>query len=193
VRSLVLLAALGGLACGCALRSGSTSKPPAAVRDDAGARAAFLAVYPVFMHARCMNCHPSGDAPLQGDDSHIHIQNVKRGRDGKGLFALKCANCHQDVNLAGEHMPPGNAKWRLPSADMPLVFQGLSPRELADQLKDPRRNGGRTLADLVHHVTEDDLVRGGWSPGDGRTRPPLSHDEFARKFKQWVDKGAASP
>jgi len=29
-----------------------------------------------------MNCHPSRDAPLQGDDSHRHFQNVKRGEDG---------------------------------------------------------------------------------------------------------------
>jgi len=63
-----------------------------AQRDDAGSRAAFLAAYPVFMHPRCMNCHPKGDAPLQGEDSHIHAQNVQRGPDGKGLFALKCAN-----------------------------------------------------------------------------------------------------
>ena len=36
------------------------------------------------MHPRCMNCHPSGDVPLQGDDSHLHVQNVKRGDDGQG-------------------------------------------------------------------------------------------------------------
>ena len=53
-------------------------------KDDAGARAAFLAAYKVLMHPRCMNCHPSGDVPLQGDDSHLHVQNVKRGEDGKG-------------------------------------------------------------------------------------------------------------
>ena len=81
---------------------------PSAPRDDSGSRAAFLAAYPVFMHPRCMNCHPAGDVPLQGDDSRLHIQNVKRGPDGKGLYALKCANCHQDVNLGGANLPPGN-------------------------------------------------------------------------------------
>src|SRR5678815_5122536 len=33
---------------------------------------AFMDVYKVLMSPRCMNCHPSGDVPLQGDDSHIH-------------------------------------------------------------------------------------------------------------------------
>src|ERR1700754_723971 len=90
-----------------------------AEKDDAGARAAFLDVYKVLMHPRCMNCHPSGDVPLQGDDSHLHVQNVKRGEDGKGKYALKCANCHQDTNLPGQNMPPGNPNWHLPKKDVP--------------------------------------------------------------------------
>ncbi len=57
-----------------------SAKPAAVVRDDAAARAAFLAAAPVFTHPRCQNCHPAGDAPLQGDDSHPHAQNVKRAR-----------------------------------------------------------------------------------------------------------------
>ena len=165
----------------------------AAQKDDSGARAAFLDVYKVLMHPRCLNCHPSGDAPLQGDDSHVHLQNVKRGADGKGKYALKCANCHQDTNLPGENMPPGKPDWQLPKKDMPLVFQGKSPRELADQLKDPKRNGGKTLAQLVEHVTQENLVLWGWEPGDGRAKPPLSHARFVQKFREWVEKGAASP
>ncbi len=51
----------------------------AATKEDA-ARAAFLAAYPVFMHPRCLNCHPMAEAPLQGDDSHPHAQNVQRQR-----------------------------------------------------------------------------------------------------------------
>jgi mono/diheme cytochrome c family protein len=157
-------------------------------------RAAFLQAYTVLMHPRCMNCHPSGDAPLQGDDSHVHLMNVQRGADGKGVYALKCSNCHQDRNLRGAHMPPGNPIWHLPPANMRMVFQGKSPAQLAMQLKDPKQNGGKSLQDLIKHVSEDDLViNSGWNPGDGRTLPPLTHEEFAAKFTEWIEKGAAIP
>src|SRR5690348_15373494 len=58
------------------------------VADSVVSKKAFLAAYRVLMHPRCMNCHPVGDAPLQGEDSHIHTMNVKRGKDGKGLYAM---------------------------------------------------------------------------------------------------------
>jgi hypothetical protein len=145
------------------------------------------------MHPRCMNCHPAGDVPLQGDDNRLHIQNVKRGPDGKGLYALKCANCHQDANLPGDNMPPGNPNWHLPPAKTPMVFQGKTPGELARQLKDPKQNGGKTLEEIFKHVAEDKLVLWGWDPGNGRAQPPLSHAEFTRRFREWIDKGAAAP
>src|SRR5450755_2803568 len=93
------------------------------VKDSVGSAKAFLAAYKVLMSPRCMNCHPAGDIPLQGDDSHLHTQGVKRGMDGKGLYALKCANCHQPQNSLGIHMPPGNPNWHLPPANMKMVFQ----------------------------------------------------------------------
>jgi hypothetical protein len=162
-------------------------------QDDAASKAAFLEVYSVLMHPRCLNCHPSGERPLQGDDSHPHGQNVKRGADGRGLFALKCTGCHQTENLPGKNMPPGNPTWRMPAKSMPLVFQGKSPAELARQLKDPAANGGRTLDQLVKHVSDDPLVLWGWKPGNGRTVPPLSHEKFADAFIRWVKTGAAVP
>jgi len=165
--------------------------PP--VKDSIGSKKAFLAAYKVLMSPRCMNCHPSGDIPLQGDDSHLHTQGVKRGLDGKGVYALKCANCHQPQNTPGLNMPPGNPKWHLPPANMKMVFQGKSPRELAAQLKDPNRNGNKTLDQLIDHVSNDQLVLGGWNPGDGRKLPPLSHADFAKNFKAWIDKGAYLP
>jgi mono/diheme cytochrome c family protein len=189
---LALTAAVAGAAM-LGVRTERAAVAQAGQKDDAAARAAFVDVYKVLMHPRCMNCHPSGHSPLQGDDSHAHIQNVQRGQDGKGKYALKCANCHQDTNLPGANMPPGNPTWQLPKKEMPLVFQGKSPRELADQLKDPKRNGGKTLEQLLEHVEHDKLVLWGWDPGDGRTKPPLSHEEFAKKFREWVEKGAASP
>jgi mono/diheme cytochrome c family protein len=153
----------------------------------------FLAAYKVFMHPRCVNCHPAGDVPLQGDEGRLHMQNVKRGPRGKGLYALKCSNCHQAANVPGENMPPGNPDWRLPPPEMPMVFQGRTPGELARQLKDPRQNGGMTLEALLHHVEEDALVTWGWDPGEGRTKPPLTHAEFVRAMREWIESGAPVP
>jgi hypothetical protein len=173
--------------------SGAPGASAAGQKDEAGARAAFLEAYKVFTHPRCLNCHPAGDVPLQGDESRLHAQNVKRGPDGKGKYALKCANCHQPSNLPGENMPPGNPNWHLPPPEMRMVFQGKTPGELARQLKDPKQNGGKTLEQLLHHISEDKLVLWGWDPGDGRTKPPLSHAEFVRQMRAWVEKGAAAP
>lgn len=161
--------------------------------ESAVSRQGFLAAYPVFMHPRCMNCHPAGDAPLQGDDSHVHAQNVKRGPDGKGLFGMRCDTCHQDRNLPGANMPPGNSNWRLPSQAMPLVFEGRTPAQLARQLVDPAQNGGKSLDEILEHVTSDGLVLGGWTPGDGRSPPPMSHEDFVRAMRTWIEGGAPIP
>lgn len=164
------------------------------VKDDsATSKKAFLAAYSVLMHPRCMNCHPAGDAPLQGEDSHVHTMGVKRGDDGKGLFAMKCSNCHQPENTPGPHMPPGNPNWHLPPADMKMVFEGKSPRELAAQLLDPALNGHKTKEQLIEHVTFDKLVLAGWKPGEGLELPPLTHEEFAKQFRLWIETGAYLP
>ena len=190
---LLGIAAFSALAFASQTNDANTGDEGPGAIDPIGSKKAFQKVYAVLMSPRCMNCHPSGDIPLQGDDSHLHTQGVQRGPDGKGLYALKCANCHQPQNTAGLHMPPGNPNWHLPPADMKMVFQGKTPRQLAAQLLDPKRNGGKTKQQLIDHVTSDSLVLSGWHPGDGRTLPPLAHDEFARQFKLWINKGAYLP
>jgi mono/diheme cytochrome c family protein len=162
-------------------------------KDSVGSVKAFMSVYKVLKSARCMNCHPSGDAPLQGDDSHIHTMNVKRGVDGKGLYSARCSNCHQAENTAGLHMPPGNPKWGLPPANMRMVFQGRTPRQLALQLLDPKQNGGRNKVQLIDHMANDDLVGWAWHPGDGRALPPMSRPAFAAQVRLWIAKGAYAP
>ncbi len=153
---------------------------------------AFIQVYRVLMSPRCMNCHPSGDVPLQGDDNHVHTMFPKRGRDGKGLYAMKCANCHQPANTPGLHMPPGNPNWHMPPADMKMVFQGRTPHQLAKQLVDPGQNGHKSLGQLIAHAT-DGLVLGAWEPGEGRTLPPMSYEEFKKAWVKWIEKGAYAP
>jgi cytochrome c5 len=175
----------------------STPRPAvsAALLDSKAAtsQAAFLRAWTVFDSPRCKNCHPAGDAPLQGDDSHVHIQDVKRGLDGKGVYGMKCHTCHQDANLSGANMPPGNSKWSLPPANMKMVIQGETPGQFCRQLKDPAQNGHRTLAQIMEHVSQDDLVGWGWNPGDGRTLPPLNRPDFVAAMQRWVDNGAACP
>ncbi len=161
--------------------------------DVAAAKAAFERAYPVFVSPRCQNCHPVGDAPLQGDDSHVHAQYVKRGPDGHGLYGMRCHTCHQDANLPGTNMPPGNPKWASPPPQKKMVFVGKTAGELCRQLKDPQQNGGRTIAQIITHVSSDDLVGWGWNPGEGRTLPPLSRPDFAAAMQEWAHDGAACP
>ncbi len=160
--------------------------------DSVASVNAFKNVYAVLMSPRCMNCHPAGDVPLQGDDSHLHTMLPRRGKDGKGLYAMKCTNCHQPTNVEGLHKPPGNPDWHLPPADMKMVFEGKTPQQLARQLINPKTNGNKTLQKLIEHA-DDDLVKAGWNPGEGRTLPPLTHAEFKKAWITWIENGAYVP
>jgi len=176
-------------------------------RDAAIARAAFSEAYKVFMHPRCVNCHPAGDSPLRGEDSRPHAGlRLRRGPDGQGVLTLKCSNCHQAQNQQGLHMPPGapnilkdgsldpsNPRWHLPSMKTPMIFQGRTEAQLCRQLQDPRQNGELSAAQLIHHVSIDPLVLWGWNPGEGRSAPPLTHDQFVASVKEWLDNGGACP
>ena len=161
--------------------------------DDAAiAAAAFEAMVPVLHHPRCMNCHSRGDFPRQGDDSHRHTMNVRRGQEGQGAAGLKCSTCHQDHNLAGKHMPPGAPDWHLPSSSEPMIWEGLADRQLCELFKNPALNGHRTVDQIVQHMSTP-LVLWGWHPGEGRTPIPVPETEFLSKVKDWASHGAACP
>jgi hypothetical protein len=145
------------------------------------------------MHPRCMNCHPIAEVPLQGEDSRPHEPLVQRAPGGRGKFALKCSNCHQNENLAGANLPPGAPNWHMPPANMKMVFQGKSAGDLCRQLKDPKQNGGHDAAGAIEHLEKDPLVLWGWAPGEGRSTPALSHAEFVGKMQEWLRNGAACP
>lgn len=171
----------------------ATAQPaPDASKVEAGKKA-FLDVAKVLQSPRCMNCHPSGDAPLQTDASHPHAQNITRKSVALGLA---CTTCHQERNsealgIAGG--PPGAPKWGLPPAETPMVFQGKTPAALCAQLKDPEQNGHRTMAQLLDHVAHDPLVGWGWNPGGKRTLPPLTRDKTVAAMQTWIDSGGACP
>jgi len=193
----VLLAATAALVSLATCRSGG---PQSAAPGTGGAAAktssglaAWEVVYEVLQHPRCVNCHPAGDSPLQGDESQPHVQNVRRGADGEGRYALRCDACHQDHNLADPHLPPGAPSWHLPHPDMPLVFEGRTSGELCRQLRDPAQNGGRTPAQLERHMELDPLVLWGWDPGPGRAPVPVPQTDFARAVRAWVAGGCDCP
>jgi len=162
------------------------------VKDSVQSVKAFMEVYKVLMSPRCMNCHPSGDVPLQGDDSHLHTMSPTRGKDGKGVYAMKCSNCHQPENSPGPNAPPGDPNWHLPPSNMKMVFQGRTPYQLAKQIMDRKLNGNKSKEQLIAHA-DDGLVLAGWNPGEGRTVPPLSHEEFKKAWITWIQTGAYAP
>ena len=52
----------------------------ASIGDEAArSRALFAEAAKVIMSPRCMNCHPAGDRPTQGNDLHAHMPPVTRG------------------------------------------------------------------------------------------------------------------
>ncbi|MGE0144243.1 MAG: hypothetical protein AB7I19_18925 [Planctomycetota bacterium] len=183
---ILLLSASLGVLTQCGVAGGGIG-----AEDDGSS--AFDRVYDVLMHPRCMNCHPAGRVPLQGDDSRPHGQNVQGGADGLGRFAMRCSNCHGTANAPGEHTPPGAPNWHLPAADMPLVFQGRSKADLARQLADPQHNGGRSPEQLLEHLRSDPLVLWGWQPGEGRARVPIPHEDFVAAAAAWIRAGCPVP
>jgi hypothetical protein len=144
----------------------------------------------VIMHPCCMNCHPRGDRPTQGDDSHPHQPLVVRGDFGLGAPGMRCTTCHGPANFDPGGVP-GHPLWHV--APIEMAWQGKSLAEICAQIKDPERNGGKTLAQLVHHMAEDSLVGWGWHPGAGREPVPGTQKDFGILIKAWVDSGAACP
>ena len=162
---------------------------------DAVSVAAFNEAAKVFFSARCANCHPAGDVPTQGDAMTPHAQGVTRGKDGKGVYGMKCTTCHQNENLEGDHMPPGTSvDWHMPPEDQKMVFQGLTAGQLCRNFTDPNLNGGFSAKDVMEHVHKrDPLVMLGWEPGNGRSVPPLTFEQFEAKIDEWLKNGAKCP
>jgi hypothetical protein len=156
------------------------------------AASAFEQIVSVLRNARCMNCHSSGDFPRQGDDSHPHTMQIRRGPEGRGVNAVKCSTCHQEHNTPGLDTPPGAPDWHLPSPEMPMIWEGLTDRQLCELLKDPSRNGHRTVQQIVEHMSTP-LVLWAWHPGEGREPVPVPQNKFLAEVRDWAKAGAACP
>ena len=153
-------------------------------------RALFAEMGKVIQSPRCQNCHPVGQRPTQGDDMHPHLPLVVRGTDDQGAIAMRCATCHQVANFAPAGVP-GAPKWHM--APVAMAWQGKSLGEICTQIKDPARNGQRTLAQLHDHLANDELVGWGWHPGGSRAPAPGTQKQFGTLVTAWIQTGAACP
>ncbi len=179
----------------------TTLKPVASFASIADQKARSVALFEeagkVIEHPRCLNCHPAGDRPLQTMAMHPHQPPVTRGDGGMGVPGMMCNTCHgpENATIVGQSQTlksiPGNPAWHL--APIEMAWVGKSLGEICQQLKDPKRNGGRDLSKIVEHMAHDSLVGWGWNPGDGREPAPGTQAEFGDLIKAWVDTGAACP
>ena len=170
----------------------STEAPTA---TTASPEDAFDKMMAVLTHKRCVNCHPAGNRPLQGEDSHIHRFEVQRGPDNHGVAALKCNSCHQEENNDFSGVP-GAPEWSL--APLKMAWEGLSRVEIARSMLNPENNGGRSLEETVKHLTEHELVLWAWEPGvdhegNPREKPPVSKEDYIAAVKEWAAAGAIIP
>jgi hypothetical protein len=177
----------------------SALQPPSAFAAIADPRARSAALFTeagkVIADPRCMNCHPAGDRPHQGDDAHAHFPITVRGPDGDGVPGAPCSTCHGAANArvlgAAETSIPGHPRWQLAPKEM--AWEGKTLGEICAQLKDPARNGGRTLALLHEHMAQDDLVAWGWNPGPGRRPVAGTQRQFGELIQAWIDTGVVCP
>jgi hypothetical protein len=184
----VFLSSAGQTSQRASLKSG---KDFSTIADErARSVAIFQEAGKVIQHPRCLNCHPAGNRPLQNDDSHPHRPLVVRGEDGLGAIGMRCTTCHGETNFEPGHVP-GNPNWHL--APIEMAWVGKSLGAICEQIKDPKRNGGRSLEQIVDHVTDDELVGWAWNPGPGRTPAPGTQKHFGALIKLWVETGAHCP
>jgi hypothetical protein len=163
----------------------------AAIGDPATRSAAlFTELGKVLTSPRCVNCHPAGDRPHQGDLGRLHQPPVERGADGFGLVAMRCPICHQGANFDPGRVP-GDPAWHL--APRQMAWEGKTLGEICAQIKDRDRNGGRSPEELVHHIGTDTLVGWAWAPGYGRRPAPGTQQQAGALVDAWVKTGAACP
>lgn len=178
----------------------SPDKPsPEVIPDPTEARSseeeseiAFNTMMDVLTHQRCVNCHPSDNVPKQGEDRHPHRFGITRVNSTN---ATNCNTCHQASNNDYSGVP-GAPEWSL--APEKMRWEGLSRIEIAQSMMNTENNGNRTPEDVMHHLTEHELVLWAWEPGvdaEGNPRelPPVPVDEYIKAVKTWIELGAVIP
>jgi hypothetical protein len=152
--------------------------------------AAWDRIVTVLQHPRCSNCHQPNE-PLQGDSAQRHSPRVVRGRDNLGIPGMRCGSCHSEQGNDEASRVPGATDWKMPPRSM--SWARLSIGQLCRTLKDPTKNGRRSLKAIIKHMQEDSLVHWSWDPGGTRASVPMPHHVFVEFVEEWVRSGAHCP
>ncbi len=185
------------LVAGIAAAQDTAQPAPVVAAGSTEGLAEWDKIYSVFSHPRCADCHVSDDHPRWSGAHYggvrVHAFNVQRGTDDSGFGnpGLRCTTCHMDQNSEVLHGPPGAEGWHM--APVEMVWFGQTSAQICAQIKDPARNGDRTLAEVADHVLNDKLVAWGWAPGLGREPAPLSAKETSDAIQRWIDTGSPCP
>jgi len=194
VIALIIIAKAGAAGDPAKTAPASTLASPesfASIKDPQKRSAAyFTELGKVLTHQRCVNCHPSSDTPRQGDARRIHQPLVSRGPDGHGTETMRCNTCHQGANFEPGRIP-GHPEWHLAPREM--AWEGKTVPQICEQIKDPKRNGNRTLKELIDHIGKDTLVGWAWHPGHGRAPAPGTQQQAGALIEAWVSSGATCP
>ena len=159
---------------------------------DARSKALFGEAALVMRHPRCVNCHPDGDRPLQGNrPAYPHQPPVERGdHRGQGVTTMRCTTCHGPENFDAGRVP-GVEGWRL--ADRTMAWEEKSAGDICRQILDRNRNGNHDKDFIVEHLKHHPLVGWAWSPGAGRDSAPGTWGEFRALIDAWDKSGAKCP
>ena len=173
------------------LRHGTRRRAPTGL-------AAFETVRAVLQHPRCQNCHPAGDAPLQGDDGPRaraeRAARARRARHGRRASARRATARRTRPSSYGAHIPPGVATgWHMPPPEEKMVFVGVRAARAvrADQGPGAQRRQGHGRAAHAPRRSARDL---GLEPG---LRPRAGVHAVAQTFlaawETWAAAGAPCP
>jgi len=165
--------------------------------------ASWQTFYEVASHPRCSNCHvgpsnrPMWSGPSYGK-TRPHGMNIKADESRMGIEAVPCATCHvtllqpSDNANAIPHTPPKVASpWSL--APVEAEWFGKSSSYICNQLKDPERNGDRTIRDVASHLDHDRVLQWAWNPGGNRQSAPHSLQIVMDSLMKWSAAGTPCP
>jgi hypothetical protein len=198
------VAAFAGLFVAAAKDTSITVDPPAkgAVTFDDGLLA-WGRIYKVVSHPRCSNCHVGKDnIPMWSGPSYgttrRHGMNINAGESRIGAEAVLCSTCHT-TSAAGNDTPHAAPRVNLPWHLAPVEFEwfGKSAPQICAQLRDPKRNGGRSALALAEHLRDDShhggFVQWGWNPGGGRDPVPFTLQDHVNDVLAWGAAGMPCP